>query len=369
MNVDRKRVAVFAGAIAAMAIYVFAASGHESETPKPSTLTLRDMALRQARTRVGDLHAESLTAPPPDPAGTLNRPRVTCQFVPRSPNGTSPKFDCALPDGEVVRVKYGREAEIHAEVAATRLLSALGYAADRVYMVASLRCHGCPSNPFWVMRALDLLGMQRFRPNPAAGDEQDYANFDWVAVERKFEGIPIEDDERKGWAWWELKDVKAPIAELDALRLVAVFLAHWDNKEDNQRLVCVDATPHAADQPCAESLLMLQDVGATFGPAKANVAQWEAMPVWSDRATCTVSMRALPYQGSTFPDARISDAARLRVGRDLASFTDAELRIWLAAARLPEFYAPTADERDLTVWTRAFRRRVEQILNGGPCPQ
>jgi len=40
-----------------------------------------------------------------------------------------------------------------------------------------------------------------------------------------------------------------------------VFLAHWDNKEDNQRLVCVDATPHAADQPCATPLLMLQDVG------------------------------------------------------------------------------------------------------------
>jgi len=354
MNVDGKRVAVIAGAIAAMAIYVFVASGHERETPRPSTLTLRDMALEHARTRLGDLHVESLTTPPPDPAGTLSRARVTCQFVPRSPSGTSPKFDCALPDGEVVRVKYGREAEIHAEVAATHLLSALGYAADRVYMVPSLRCYGCPSNPYLVMRALDLLGMQRFRPGAAGGflsDPADYADFEWVAVERKFEGIPIEDHERKGWAWWP------------------VFLAHWDNKEENQRLVCVDATPHAADQPCAEPVLMLQDVGATFGPVKANVAQWEATPVWSDRATCTVSMRALPYQGSTFPDARISDAARVRVGRDLASFTDAELRVWLASARLPEFYTATADERDLAVWTRAFRRRVEQILDGGPCPQ
>jgi len=366
MNVDRKRAAVCAGAIAAMAIYVFAASGHERETPRPSALTLRDMALEHARTRLGDLHVESLTAPPPDPAGTLSSARVTCQFVPRSPNGTSSKFDCALPDGEVVRVKYGREAEIHAEVAATRLLSALGYAADRVYMVPSLRCYGCPSNPFLVMRTLDLLGIHERYVDE---DEQDYGDFEWVAVERKFEGIAIEDHERKGWAWWELKDVKAPIAELDALRLVAVFLAHWDNKEDNQRLVCVDATPHAADQPCATPLLMLQDVGATFGPVKANVAQWEATPVWSDRATCTVSMRALPYQGSTFPDARISDAARVRIGRDLASFTDAELRVWLAAARLPEFYTATPDERDLAVWTRAFRHRVEQILNGGPCPQ
>jgi hypothetical protein len=102
-------------------------------------------------------------------------------------------------------VKYGREAEIHAEVAATHLLSALGYAADRVYMVPSLRCYGCPSNPYLVMRALDLLGMQRFRPGAAGGflsDPADYADFEWVAVERKFEGIPIEDHDRKGWAWW-----------------------------------------------------------------------------------------------------------------------------------------------------------------------
>jgi len=227
------------------------------------------------------------------------------------------------------------------------------------------------------MRILDLLGIHRrygdaggrVHQDPPAGDEQDYADFEWVAVERKFEGTPIEDNEREGWAWWELKDVAAPIAELDALRLIAVILAHWDNKEDNQRLVCTDTTPHAAEQACADPLLMLQDLGATFGPAKVNVAQWEASPVWSDRATCTVSMRALPYQGSTFPDARISDAARVRIGRDLASFTDAELREWLAAARFPEFYTPTDDERDLAMWTRAYRHRVDQILNCGPCPQ
>ena len=372
MNVGRKTVAVCAGAIVAMAIYVFAASGQARETPKPSTLTQRDLSFQHARTRLGEARAESLTTPAPDPTGTLSVERVSCRFVPRSPNGTSAKFDCALPDGEVVKVKYGREAEIHAEVAATHLLSALGYAADRVSMVPSLRCYGCPSNPFVVMRLLDLLGMERFRPGGVGGvlpDPADYADFDWVAVERKFKGTPIEDNERHGWAWWELKDVKAPIAELDALRLVAVFLAHWDNKEDNQRLVCMDATPRTSDQPCADSLLMIQDVGATFGPMKVNVAQWDATPVWSDRATCTVSMRMLPYQGSTFPDARITDAARVRVGHDLASFTDAQLHSWLAAARFPEFYTPTADERDLAMWTRAFRHRVEQILNGGPCPE
>ena len=296
---------------------------------------------------------------------------VTCRFVPRSPSGTSPKFDCALPDGEVVRVKYGHEPEINAEVAATRLLAALGYAADRVYMVPRVRCYGCPANPFLRMRLLDMLGRH---PGdgaqvPSGPPPDDYVDFEWVAVERKFDAASIEDDDREGWAWWELKQVKAPIEELDALRLIAVFLAHWDNKAENQRLVCMDAAPPAANLPCADPLVMIQDVGATFGPMKVNVAEWDAMPVWSDRAACTVSMQALPYRGSTFPDARIAESARVGVGRDLAAFTDADLRAWFAAARFPEFYASTSDEKDLEMWTRVFRHRVDQIVSAGPCPQ
>ena len=34
----------------------------------------------------------------------------------------------------------------------------------------------------------------------------------------------------------------APRAHVDALRLLAVFLAHWDNKAENQRLVCLSET-------------------------------------------------------------------------------------------------------------------------------
>src|SRR5206468_4506725 len=59
-------------------------------------------------------------------------------------------------------------------------------------------------------------------------------------------------DGEPGWAWWELKDSEAPRADLDALRLLAVFLAHWDNKAGNQRLVCLDPAPRVPDQPCAQ---------------------------------------------------------------------------------------------------------------------
>jgi hypothetical protein len=322
----------------------------------------RDDALRRARTRLGGEDPHALTAPRRDATGLLTRESVNCDFVPRIPGGTSSKFECALADGEIVRVKYGNEPEIHAEVAATRLLASLGYATDDMYIVPRLRCHGCPANPFVTMKVLDLIGHE-----PHSTDE--FTDFEWVAVERRFEGAPIEDDERKGWAWWELKDVKAPADDLDALRLLAVFLAHWDNKADNQRLVCMDTDGHDPDRRCADPLLMIQDLGATFGPAKVNLSQWRTMPIWIDRATCTVSMKAMPYRGSTFVDARLTEAARLRVGSELAVFTDTDLRGWFAAARFPQFYAATDDDKDLAAWVAAYRLRVDQILSGGPCPQ
>src|SRR5258708_30727092 len=82
----------------------------------------------------------------------------------------------------------------------------------------------------------------------------------------------------------------------------------------------------------------------------------------------TISMRWLPYGGSTFEDARVSDAARLRVARELASFSDAALREWFSAARFPQFYAATDDGKDLDRWIDAYRGRGTRMLHAGPSP-
>ena len=150
-------------------------------------------------------------------------------------------------------------------------------------------------------------------------------------------------------------------------RLLAVFLAHWDNKAENQRLVCLDEREQEGTA-CRDPLLMIQDLGSTFGPLKVNLSQWRQTPIWMDRATCTVSMKMLPYGGGTFTDARIAEAARVRVGHALASFTDDELREWVTAARFPQYYASTDDRKDVAAWLAAYHRRVNQIRDGGPCP-
>ena len=59
-----------------------------------------------------------------------------------------------------------------------------------------------------------------------------------------------------GWAWYELESIDGSVgathAELDALRLAAIVLAHWDNKAANQRLVCLsqDDVTTPCSQPC-----------------------------------------------------------------------------------------------------------------------
>jgi hypothetical protein len=271
-----------------------------------------------------------------------------------------------LEGGEIVKVKYGRNSEIQAETAATRLLDRLGYAADEVQIVPRVRCYGCPRFPFFTTQLLTLARV----PSLLAphGYDNAYTDFEWPAVERRFDAPAITTPTTEGWAWFELKASQAPRADLDALRLLAVFLAHWDNKSQNQRLVCLDALPAQPDQPCAQPLLMIQDLGATFGPTKVNIAAWRDLPMWADRTTCTVSMRWLPYQGATFPEARISEAGRAQLAQALSAVSQEEIAALFRDARFPEFQSATDDRRDLEAWVAAFRHRVDQIVDAGPCP-
>jgi hypothetical protein len=328
----------------------------------PDAETLRHDALSRAAVYVPD----GVTARETGPGGTgRDAEVVACRFLRAAPTGTSAKFDCVLDGGAIVKIKYSRNPEIQAEVAATRLARALGFGADRVDIVPRLRCFGCPRFPFFTTRVLSsgfadrLLGMY--------GYDGGYTDFEWVALERKFPAPAIETATHHGWAWWELEQSTALPADVDALRLLAVFLAHWDNKAENQRLVCLDDPAGAAGR-CDRPLALVQDLGATFGPNKVNLARWREFPIWSDRAACRVSLHRLPFGGGTFPDHTISEAGRIRLGRQLAALSDGQVRRLFAEARFPEYHTGTDDDRDLQAWTRAFRFRADQIVKAGPCP-
>ena len=60
------------------------------------------------------------------------------------------------------KVKYGGTPEIPSEIAATRLLHALGFGADRVSRVDVVRCHGCPIQPFHTRALLEMLNLDGY---------------------------------------------------------------------------------------------------------------------------------------------------------------------------------------------------------------
>ena len=297
------------------------------------------------------------------PAGPLE-----CRYLAKEADGTSAKFDCALADGRFIKVKYGRNPEIHAETLATTLLTALGYPTDRVSIVPRVRCYGCPRYPFVTMQIFQLLGAGTvLEPH---GFERGYTDFTSVAVEHRFPAPAIETPTHSGWGWFELRDSDAPADDIGALQLLAVFLAHWDNKSDNQRLVCLDAGRQADEgaADCTQPLAMLQDLGSTFGPVKLNVATWAAQPVWKDRRRCLVTMRHLPYGGGTFGDVAIPEAGRQQLARKLTALSEPDIREMITTARVPQFQSSTGDRRDVEAWLSAFRSRIAQVADAGPCP-
>lgn len=329
----------------------------------------REAALRAAEVFAPtDVSSAALDRNPPDPSGSLSQPIVRCRFVAGEAKGTTPKFRCLLPDGEVIKVKYGGTGEIPAELAATRLLTALGFGADRMYLIPRLRCYGCPRFPFHAVWVLDRLRARDLVTS--AVPEERYTDFEWAAVERRFDGIEITAEEKDGWAWFELDQVDtkrgASRAEIDALRLLARFLAHWDNKAANQRLVCRSVTSPAPDA-CPDAFAYVQDLGATFGPNKVNLASWEQSGIWADPSRCTVSMKDFPYDGGTFNDVQISEAGRELLTRQLKTLTEVQIETLFAGARFQEFQGPGRPV-EVKEWTRVFRNKVREIASNGRCP-
>jgi hypothetical protein len=296
---------------------------------------------------------------------------ISCRFVLRPVSGTTPKFYCELPTGEALKIKYGKwNPELHAEVAASRLLTALGFPADQMFIVGGVHCAGCPTFPFQSLRCFARVGLHS-ACFPGGVNYAHTVDFDSAVLERKLPGTVIEAESDQGWAWFELDRIDpvhggSTAAEVDALRLMAVFLAHWDNKSPNQRLLC---PPEAvdADGGCRQPLAIIQDLGATFGPLKIDLNNWKRGRIWKDTATCTVSMAHMPWGGATFPERRISEGGRRLLLGLLTQLSDQQLRDLFEGSRVTAHEQLGAEGRRADAWVGAFKDRVAQIRDAGPC--
>ena len=100
-----------------------------------------------------------------------------------------------------MKVKYGeKNGEVYAEVAASRLLWALGFQADVMYP-SRVTCRGCPADPFAVSGA----DWGRGKPKDVSTKE-----FDPAVIERE-SGSAVEVPGYEGWAWPELDKISATL--------------------------------------------------------------------------------------------------------------------------------------------------------------
>jgi hypothetical protein len=347
---------------------------------------------------------------PPAVARALTGDPLPCSFVKpgKALGGKTPKFVCRTAGGATIRVKYtdGTEKgnrEVFSLVAATRLMWALGFEADPIYPVTVI-CQDCPADPM---------------TGSGAPAERRYL----AIFQPRFSNVVMVDgnDPNQGWRWGELDDAieALPPGEVrdrqrthfDALTLLGVIFQHGDRKSEQQRLSCGgpiapsagDVHPiaredghgfdlpvffeHPGQRACADPVVTVQDVGATFGgagrtsnalTAKMHLASWAGKPVFRParavpagqvpecRGDLTVSMAA---GDRAHGNPRVGDAGRRLLLSQFQRLTDAHLVAILTAARVDQMAEPHVwrdartgrSYRGVDAWVAALRDKVRQI--------
>jgi hypothetical protein len=338
-----------------VAVAIFA-NPSSSVTGSPEARETRESLMARSRVWFAtDIPSMDLKTGPSGPGSFTFREIVACTYVNKQLSGASPKFACRLPNGHELKVKYGgTNGEAYGEVAASRLLWALGFGADRMYSVRVI-CRGCPARVGGVLRR--------------NGDRI----LDPAAVERKIPGEVLSDD----WSWDELDDIDeaaggARKAERDALKLLAVLLQHSDSKPEQQRVICVEGTMEANGR-CRVPMMMINDLGITFGRANAfnqqptasvNLAGWADVPVWKDSDTCIGNLSGSVT--GTLKNPVISEEGRRFLADLLLQLSDQQLRDMFEAARV--HLRPRAPESGrsgfppIDEWVAAFKEKRAQIV-------
>jgi hypothetical protein len=322
--------------------------------------------------------------------------KVICDFAtPGSQmGGKTEKFACKITrvestngqvqtltpdmDEEPVKVKFGaNDNEVYAEIVATRLMWALGYYADAWFPVR-VECHNCPENP------------------ESGSGAAAVRTYDPATIVRKFPWHKMtesgKDDE--GWSWKELDaDNGRPTYERDGLKLLAAFMQHSDNKPPQQRLVCHKVTVDDKTQPpattCDQSVMLVQDVGATFGTggaftnnssAKMNLKGWADLQLWKQVGTdgapkqCQAILHKSMSAKDGLGDPMISEEGRRFDASLMCQLSDQQIQDLFKASRaaeMPEYHNSDGSfktgvdeasiERD---WVAAFKQKREQLAKG-----
>src|SRR6185503_13544709 len=208
--------------------------------------------------------------------GSADRvPKPPFTFVQENLSGSKPKLDVTDAAGVAWSVKLSLPKpgvnEVHAEIAATRLVWAFGYFVDENYFVPSGRIEGVH----------DLK-----RAAPVVGPDGSFTS---ARFERREKGMEsrgewnIEDNPFKG------------TPELAGLHALMLLLASWDNMPYNTAIVRV-TLPGGGE----EDRYVLTDLGATFGRMRGGLGKepnrWVLDEYRENRLVSGVTMNKLAFR-------------------------------------------------------------------------
>jgi hypothetical protein len=184
------------------------------------------------------------------PGGKRDEPRsIQFTYEEEDVKGTNPKFDVRDQDGVKWKVKLGEEAE--PETVATRLLWAVGYAANEDYFLRKIQVSGMqPVSKKRRKRVQGLLDADGTMHN--------------VRLKRS-----LKDEKKVGtWRWKE--NLFSSTRELNGLRVMMAVMNNWDLKDENNSVYAEREESHSekGKHAAEDSMMyMVSDVGASFGTA------------------------------------------------------------------------------------------------------
>jgi hypothetical protein len=257
--------------------------------------------------------------------------------------GTTPKFDVVDEDGVKWKVKLGVEAR--PEVAASRLVWAVGYFAAENYFVP----------------VLHIQNMKRLRRGGRL------VSRDGVAHNGRLKRHLTHEKNIGDWSW--ARNPFTGTREWYGLRVLMAVLNNWDLKDENNAIVQVRGS-----QP--EQRYLVSDLGATFGrtglsyDSKGNLeaytrSKWinQSAPDLTDFNVPSVPafdyffrMPELPQRiGLLWIGRRIPTSDARWMGRLLARLSAKQIRDAFRAAD----YTP----REVEEFSRVVERRIVELEN------
>lgn len=302
------------------------------------------------------------------------------------PSGKTEKFYCFATDDkgrkQRIKVKYKSE-EVFTEVATTRLLWKLGFAADTMQPVTVI-CNGCPQDPFPLLTSGN--GKDGW---PSRDTEQ---RFTFATIEEKFDGekINIENsagaEVLEGFTYPELLKNLATNPHLsdsekdrrEALAFINAFLYNLDTKAPNQRLACVKES----NGVCSKAVALAHDLGFAFGghpiaAKKLGLERWRTLGVWKNAGQCDASQYMNLAGIDIGISIKLSEGGRKEVDRLMGTLTTETLQALFATARFwaagfsfhqasPEWPKATAWETT-SAWAAAFESRIKEFRSVKQC--